>query len=64
MTRSVEFTERSIQRALDKLAEVRKEQQRQMQYAGERLGVIAKLRELGRQERRLVRRIERLRGAA
>jgi hypothetical protein len=64
MMPSRELTERSIQHALDKLADIRKEQQRQMQYAGERFGVSAKLRELGREERRLVNRIERLRGGA
>lgn len=50
----------SIERAQARLEEIRTEQRRQMQFAGERLGVFARLRELEREERRVLRRIERL----
>lgn len=47
-------------RALTRLAEIRTEQQRQMEFVGVRLGVLARLKELARDERRVLRRIEKL----
>ena len=48
------------ERAQSRLTEIRTEQQRQMQYAGKRLGVFAALKELSRKKRKAVRLIERL----
>jgi hypothetical protein len=52
------------QKAIQALDAVRKEQARQLQFLGARLGVVDKLRELQRDERRLLRRIELMCGEA
>jgi hypothetical protein len=52
------------EKALKALTAVRKEQARQLQFLGARLGVVNKLRELQRDERRLLRRIELMCGEA
>lgn len=44
-----------IERIDRKLADVRMEQARQMEWAGVRLGVFARLKELDRKERSLIR---------
>jgi hypothetical protein len=49
-----------IERWNTKLAAVRVEQSRQIEFAGVRLGVFRRLDELGREERRILRQIEKL----
>jgi hypothetical protein len=52
--------QRRLESAQNRLTAVRAEQQRQMQFVGVRLGVKAKLQELGRAERRLLKLIDAL----
>lgn len=52
----------SIERAEAKLAAIRVEQRRQLGFLGERLGVIARLNDLRKAERYMVRRIATLKG--
>lgn len=49
--------QRKLQRWCYKLDAIRREQQRQMGIAGERLGVMQRLKELAREERRAVNKI-------
>jgi hypothetical protein len=56
--------ETKLERAQKRLAEIRAQQQRQMEHAGLRLGVFARLRELERDERRVLKRIDELTLAA
>ena len=51
-TPNVGSIERAIQRLEQKLVDIRREQERQSEFAGLRLGVFKRLRELGAQERR------------
>jgi hypothetical protein len=50
-----------LERAEARLVAIRTEQARQSEFAGVRFGVFARLRELEREERRVLRRIEELR---
>ena len=52
--------EDKIKRTSDSLADVQKEKARQSEFAGVRFGVFARLKELERDERRLMRRLEAL----
>ena len=51
---------KQLENARQKLAVIQAEQRRQIMFAGERLGVFARLKELGRDERRILKRIDAL----
>lgn len=53
----------ALERAEQQLADIRAQQKRQSEFVGERLGVIARLRALDRDEQLVVKRIERMRAA-
>jgi hypothetical protein len=55
----IRHMDKRLEAAQARLAAIRVEQQRQMSFAGERLGVFARLKELARDERQQMRKIER-----